>query len=440
MNGLSRLAPGRWPVSVRVTFYFALISGLWIFFSDQVLGLLVRDPELFTRISMLKGWFYVLIAAAFLFLYVQRNLSRLEAAHAELVRQREELLLTQFTIDKSNDMILWVDSTARILNANPSAARHLETSVETLKTLRLAQFDCDFDEATWLEFWNRLVRDSVLKLDRVFLSPSGRRFPVHLSADLIHFQGREFACAYIRDTTEERRVEQQSRQAQKMESVGTLAAGVAHDFNNILTGISGCAELLAKVVDDPERAKPLAAQIQAGVRRAAQLVQGLLTFSRAQKMQTEPIHLNGQLQGMQGLLARLLGDGISIQWKLDEGDPVVEVDPAPWEQVLLNLAVNARDAMDGRGLLVVSTRVLGERVELSVRDSGPGVAPGIRDRIFEPFFTTKQPGKGTGLGLSTAYGIVTQHQGTLRVVSPPEGGAEFVLSLPLRGGGSRPGS
>lgn len=245
-----------------------------------------------------------------------------------------------------------------------------------------------------------------------------------------------------RDVTERKLLENQLRQSQKMEAIGQLAGGVAHDFNNILTVIHGHAALLQSTAKEPSRS---ARQILQAADRAATLTRQLLTFSRRQFMQFRQLDLNQVVADMSCMLGRLLGEDIALQLHYSPEPAYVRADPGMVEQVLLNLAVNARDAMPSGGVLglKLSSRSLpaniptghpearaGEFICLSVADTGCGIPPENLRRIFEPFFTTKEVGKGTGLGLATVYGIVKQHEGWIEVSSQPGHGACFEVFLP----------
>ena len=416
----------------KVTLTFAALSGLWIFFSDQLLGAFVRDQQLMAALSTAKGWFYVLVISVILFVQIRRYLIRLEAAHDKLLLHREQLLLFEFTIDKSADIILWLDSEHRVLYSNQAAARQLGYSNEALRTMTIADID-DGRPEDFVPFWQDLLEKKSLRLSRNFRTQQGHSFPVEVSVDLIDYQGNAFACAYIRDVSDKRRIEDQGRESQRLEAVGTLAAGVAHDFNNILTVIQGCSELLSLSLGDPAQARPLVDQIQAAGKRASELVHGLLAFSRKETSRLGRFSLNDLLSRMTGFLTRVLGSEVEVELELCPEDTLVEADASQWEQVVLNLAINARDAMMGKGTLHLKTSVAGPQVVLSVRDSGTGIPGEVQARIFEPFFTTKEEGGGTGLGLSIVYGIVKNHQGSIRVASPPEGearGTEFTIELP----------
>jgi two-component system, cell cycle sensor histidine kinase and response regulator CckA len=242
-----------------------------------------------------------------------------------------------------------------------------------------------------------------------------------------------------------RRSEEQLRQAQKMEAVGRLAGGIAHDFNNVLTAIFGYVDLLLDQLDesDPKRADVL--EIRGCAERAASLTRQLLAFSRRQVMQPRTIDLNTVVSRLEGLIARLVGEDIQLSVVLTPHESLVVADPGHIEQVLMNLAANARDAMPEGGRLRIETRqeeVLAfEPVSrpglrpglyelLIVSDNGTGMAPSVRERIFEPFFTTKEQGQGTGLGLATVYGIVKQSGGWVYADSEEGQGTTFVVYLP----------
>lgn len=249
------------------------------------------------------------------------------------------------------------------------------------------------------------------------------------------------------DHTERDRIEQKLRQAQKMEAIGQLAGGVAHDFNNLLTVVLGQAQVLLLDPALPPDQRSSLQQIADVARRGAGLTRQLLTFSRQQAMQPVSLDVNGTLRAMHQLLARLLGEQITIQLDCAPALPAVRADPSMIEQILLNLSVNARDAMPKSGTLTLATRVTdveptslprrpagaraGHFVVITVRDTGSGIAPAHLARLFEPFFTTKEVGHGTGLGLATVYGIVQQHQGWIEVASTVGHGTAFDVYLPI---------
>jgi two-component system, cell cycle sensor histidine kinase and response regulator CckA len=249
----------------------------------------------------------------------------------------------------------------------------------------------------------------------------------------------------FRDVTAQKRLEEQLRQSQKMEAIGQLAGGVAHDFNNILTVISGHASLLQAAGTLTEAAARSAQQISQAAERAASLTRQLLTFSRRQVMQPQRLDMNEAVSNMTKMLGRILGEDIALQLNYWPQPALVQADASMMEQILLNLAVNSRDAMPKGGQLAIHISMhdvheghlihhpearTGRFVCLTATDTGCGIAHENLRRIFEPFFTTKEVGKGTGLGLATVYGIVKQHQGWIEVESEPGMGTRFKVFLP----------
>ena len=264
--------------------------------------------------------------------------------------------------------------------------------------------------------------------------------------------GRPFRIiGFVEDVTEQRVAAERLKHAQRLESLGTLAAGVAHDFNNLLTVINGYSELLLA----PKHGSGVtdaAQSIHHASERAAGLVRQLLAFSRQQHLSPRLVDLNQSVSGMHKMLRRLIPESIEIRMELEKEIGSVKADPGQLEQIILNLGVNARDAMPSGGALTIATYEAkifdpadhpfgipaGEYVVLSVEDTGIGIPPEIQARIFEPFFTTKEPGRGTGLGLATVHGIVTQSGGYIRVSSEPMHGSAFQVYLPKVAGRPAP--
>jgi signal transduction histidine kinase len=236
-------------------------------------------------------------------------------------------------------------------------------------------------------------------------------------------------------------LEEQLRQAQKMEAIGRLAGGIAHDFNNLLTAILGYSELLTQQIGPDKPMGEDLREIVSAAQRAAALTRQLLAFSRKQVLRVAPLDLNHVVRTLEAMLRRLIGEHIAITTLLADGLHPVMADATQLEQVLMNLAVNARDAMPSGGQLMISTRNAsteagedvrddGLRVKLSVTDTGVGMPPEIQAQIFEPFFTTKDRGQGTGLGLAAVHGIVTQLRGRITVASAVGTGTTFEIDLP----------
>ncbi|HEX5030393.1 MAG TPA: PAS domain S-box protein [Candidatus Eisenbacteria bacterium] len=246
------------------------------------------------------------------------------------------------------------------------------------------------------------------------------------------------------DVTERVHLEERFRHAQKMEAVGQLAGGVAHDFNNILTAVLGYADLLLARLGATDPHRPALEEIKKGGERAAGLTRQLLAFSRRTPTQLISVDVNATIRGVEPMLRRLVGENLEFGLDLADGLGPVRADPVQLEQVIVNLAVNARDAMPEGGSIAIRTdRVVlseeeaslaemaeGACVRIRVSDTGSGIAPTVLERIFEPFFTTKEPGRGTGLGLATVYGIVRQHRGNIRATSVEGRGSTFEVLLP----------
>jgi PAS domain S-box-containing protein len=250
---------------------------------------------------------------------------------------------------------------------------------------------------------------------------------------------------FLRNVTEQKALEEQLRQSQKMETVGRLAGGMAHDFNNLLTAIAGYAELAASRLSADDGARRDIDEVTRAAERAAELIRQLLAFSRRQVLEPKVLNVNDAVRDLERMLRGTIGERIELVTALDTDLRPVKADPGQLQQVILNLAVNARDAMTAGGKLTIATRNVrvdrrhvqhfpvpspGWYVELVVADSGDGMDARTLEQIFEPFFTTKPPGEGTGLGLATVHGIVNQSGGEISVESEPGAGTTFRIFLP----------
>jgi PAS domain S-box-containing protein len=274
----------------------------------------------------------------------------------------------------------------------------------------------------------------------------GSALEVEMNARIATFEGDVATQICVRDITERKRLEQQLLQAQRLEGIGRLAGGVAHDFNNLLTAIIGYSDILLIKTSDGDPFRDKIQQINRAAERAAQLTAQLLAFSRKQVLEVKVLDLNHVVRDFEKILHRVVGEDIELFTHLHPDLGKVRADPSRIEQILMNLAVNARDAMPDGGKLTIETSNMfldepyaqrhpevqpGPHVMVAVSDSGNGMDAGTLSRIFDPFFTTKEKGKGTGLGLSTLYGIVKQHQGHISVYSEPGQGTVFKVYLPL---------
>ncbi len=287
--------------------------------------------------------------------------------------------------------------------------------------------------------------EQVEYFESVRVTKDKRLLQVSISVSPIHdAEGRVVGATTIaRNITAQKKIEDQLRQSQKMEAVGRLAGGVAHDFNNLLGIVTACSELLRNRVEDDSL--EYLDNIREAAKRGASLTRQLLAFSRRQPLQTQLLDLNERLKEVSKLLHPLMGDDVEIVLLPRSSTAVIEADPGQLDQIVINLAANARDAMPRGGKLIIETAVfdfdesfarehpaivVGRYVMLAVSDNGTGMDEATRSRIFEPFFTTKETSKGSGLGLATVYGIVKQSGGHVWVYSEPERGTTFKIYLP----------
>ena len=281
---------------------------------------------------------------------------------------------------------------------------------------------------------------------------NGDLVPVEMTARLVEVGGSAYAVAVMRDITdrirtveEKKKLETQLHQSQKMEAIGRLAGGIAHDFNNILTALTGYGTLLQMKMDKDDPLLMYVDQILSASQKAADLTQSLLAFSRQRPVTFASHNINKIIKGSEKLLKRLVTEDVVIRTVLAPEQPAIMTDATQIDQVLFNLASNARDAMPKGGVLTIETKQVeldnefmtvhgygkpGKYVLVSISDTGTGMDEPEKEKIFDPFYTTKEVGKGTGLGLSTVYGIVKQHEGYITVDSEPGAGTTFHLYFP----------
>jgi len=331
----------------------------------------------------------------------------------------------------------------RFIEVNEIACKKLGYSREEL----LQMTPADIEDADWKREHpvasENLHRKKSLLYEMIYVNRNGKRIPMEISSQLIDFGGKPAFLSVSRDITERKHLEEQLRQAQKMEAIGKLAGGVAHDFNNLLTTINGYAEFIILKMDDDNPFKEGLAKIKRAGERAATLTQQLLAFGRKQMLQPELLDLNRLIGGMEKILKKLIGDEIQLVQDLSEDIMQIRADPGLMEQIILNLVINGSDAMKAGDSLAIKTEnrsiddqqtmlLPGSRpgrfVCLSISDTGLGIDNETLRYIFEPFFTTKE--MGTGLGLSVVYGIVKQHNGWVNVYSEQGKGTIFRIFLP----------
>jgi PAS domain S-box-containing protein len=356
--------------------------------------------------------------------------------------------LLRATLESTADGILVVDREGRIVTSNRQFAVMWRIPPEILASR---------DDEKAIAFVLDQLRDPepfLSKVRELYAIPEAESFDVLEFKDGRTFErysrpqwveGRAEGRVWsFRDVTEHRRLQQELLQSQKLEAVGRLAGGIAHDFNNLLTTILGYSELLLRGRPDDAELQEDVGEIRKASERAASLTRQLLAFSRKQVIEPRVLDLNALVGESIRMLRPLIGEDIELSTVLAPNLPSVRADPVQIEQVIVNLAVNARDAMPGGGKILLETAVrridagsarpgglaAGDFVTLRVTDTGSGMDEATQERIFEPFFTTKEKGKGTGLGLSTAYGIVKQSGGDIRVRSARQAGSTFEILLP----------
>ncbi len=368
----------------------------------------------------------------------------------ERKRAEEERARLAAVLDATPDVVGIADPSGNVLYLN-QAARAMFGLSDAAPTGKMGDHHTPASRSTILETAiPSAVKTGAWRGETNLIDPSGREVP--FSQVVIAHRGPDGAPLYFatiaRDISEQRELEAQLRQAQKMEAIGRLAGGVAHDFNNLLSVILSFARLVHDDLPEGHPSRPELEQIERAGERAADLTRQMLAFSRKQVLQPRVVDANDVLLAMAPMIERLVGEDLELQLALAPAPCLLKVDPPQLEQAVLNLVVNARDAMPSGGRLTIETGLVeidesyarthldvrpGPHVLIAVSDTGVGMDAATKERIFEPFFTTKGPGIGTGLGLSTVFGIVRQTGGTIWVYSEPGRGTTFKLYFPRTG-------
>jgi PAS domain S-box-containing protein len=322
---------------------------------------------------------------------------------------------------------------------NPALQQMLGYSAEELAGMHYTAVTHPDDHHLVVQDELDLAQRDAFAIDKRYVRKDGTTVQTHVNVALDIEDG--LGISLVEDATERHALESQLRQAQKMEAIGNLAGGIAHDFNNLMTAVIGYSDLLLGDLAGHERQAEKVGLIRESAVRASDLTRQLLAFSRRQVLQTVDIDLRDVVERMESLLRMLIGDHITLVTMYGSESVVLRADPTQLEQVVMNLAVNARDAMPGGGTLTIAVVSNGQTGTLSVADEGTGMDADVLARIFEPFYTTKPVGEGSGLGLSTVHGIVGQTGGSTHVESTPGSGTTFLVRLPLAhpGAGGLPG-
>ena len=372
------------------------------------------------------------------------ELEKLVEQRTRELNKSERMLRSMF--DNANDGILIMNFEGRIVDVNKRACEIYGFNREALLDTSIHLLEAEGGRTLWRERLRRILEGESLLFETTHYRKDGSSVILEVSASAVEIEEGVLIQAFIRDITEKKRIQEQLLHSQKMESVVVMAGGLAHDFNNMLSIILGYTELALADDDLSFETRQKLARVEKSARSAAQLVRKLLRFSRREKKgEPRPFNLNQVVQETLDLVSRNLPANVRVRTELCEEIPIVKGDIGDIEQVIINLVLNAKDAMPNGGEIVIRTEIgelpseileverlkEGKYVHMSVSDTGVGIPPEILSRIFEPFFTTKEKGVGTGLGLAMVYGIVKDHWGHITVESDEGKGATFHVYLPL---------
>jgi PAS domain S-box-containing protein len=430
----------------RIVGTYVVVGLLWIVTSDYVAELIpVRI------LPTLKGSLFVLVTGALLYAVLSHAAESIRTSQSRLVSSEGRFR----SVVEHAPIGIFIAIQGRFHYLNPAAVKILGASSEgqlhDCPVLDRVDPQCrDAEEARLRSVVTE--RAPALFVPEKWVRMDGATVDVAVLAAPFDRDGEAGALVFFTDVSEQTRgegerrlLEDQFRQAQKLESIGRLAGGVAHDFNNLLTVIAGYSEMLQQDTTAPSSLREPLQEISHAAARATDLTRQLLTFSRRQAIEPKRVAVNHLIGNIEKMLGRLIGEDVRLILSLSPDAGAISVDPGQFEQVIMNLAVNARDAMPKGGNLTIGTAVVvagestahsqlsihpGVYVSVTVSDTGTGMSPEVKAHIFEPFFTTKEQGKGTGLGLSTVYGIVKQSGGSIWADSAPGQGCTFRMLFP----------
>ena len=367
------------------------------------------------------------------------------------IRDSEEKY--RITLNSIMDAVITTDIDGRIIRMNPAAEKLSGWPRDEALGQKISDvidiYDAETREKDQHPCFRILKEGQSIRFDRhmVLQSRDNTERRIACNGAPLRYSDEDVSGAVLvlQDITEKFRLENELRQSQKMESIGRLAGGVAHDFNNILTTIIGYADLGLKELDEDNPMYEMLKEISTAGKRGSSLTQQLLSTSRKQVLTLQPLPINDIITGMEKMLRRLIGEDVELNIRLDPLNTYIRADHSQIIQVLMNLCINARDAMPNGGIIIIETNTMliddtytqhhpfikpGQYAVLTVSDNGMGMDEETQSHIFEPFYTTKEKGKGTGLGLSTVYGIIKQHNGNILVYSEPGRGTTFRIYLP----------
>lgn len=442
--------------SVKIVIIYILFGCAWVYLSDKALNLLVRDPEIITKFAIVKGLLFIVFTSVLLFILISRLSGKIKQSTNAL--RESEARLRLLVINASDGLVI-VNADGSQRYVSPAAEKITGFPVTELEGRSLETLIHPDDMKDVRAAWKEAVEhpDKTVTVQYRHIHKTQKWVPFEATAQsFLHEPAINGVIASVRDITERKKAEQENKklqeqltQAQKMESVGRLAGGVAHDFNNMLGVILGRAEMALEQLNPTQPLYTDLQEISMAAKRSADLTQQLLTFARKQTVAPKVLDLNKTVEKMITMLRRLIGEDINLVWLPGANISPIKMDPSQIDQILANLCVNARDAISDMGEVTIKTDMVifdekfcaahagylpGEYVRLSVSDNGIGMDQETLPLLFEPFFTTKGVGKGTGLGLATIYGIVKQNNGFINVESELGKGATFDIYLPSYAG------
>jgi PAS domain S-box-containing protein len=440
--------------TIKVVAIYILFGSAWIYFSDTALAWVFRDPDTMTKLAIFKGLFFIAATSCLLYFLIARLSAKIKHS-VDALRESEARL--HFLVQNASDSLVIVNADGSQRYVSPAAERITGFSVAELEGRPLEALIHPDDMPAVMAAWDEAVAHPEKTVTVQYRHIHRSRewvFSEAIAQSFLSEPAINGVIASVRDISERKKAEEENSklqaqltQSQKMESVGRLAGGVAHDFNNMLAVILGQTEMAMERLDPTH---PLFANLQdihKAAQRSADLTQQLLAFARKQAVAPIALDLNETVENLLNMLHRLIGENVELIWRPGKDLALVTMDPTQVDQILVNLCVNARHAIGDTGQIVIETANValnndngddvpdiapGKYVRLMVSDNGCGMDAETLAQLFEPFFTTREIGQGTGLGLSTVYGIVKQNKGAVTVQSEPGRGATFKIYFPRR--------
>jgi two-component system cell cycle sensor histidine kinase/response regulator CckA len=456
---------GMLPVSLPVTFLLAsIIYSIYlipIFFIDTI-----TDLEIFVNNNLFLISIFII---GFIWKYInQKLLMNKLALEYDLSAEKEQLQIYSTNLEHlvqertkelsisekwykaifnyATDGIIVLDKNGRIINVNQRACDMHGFEKDALIGVGMELLDAKYDREHFQLRLARILEGESLIYETEHYKKDGSKVLLEVSSNSIDIEGEQYIQSFYRDITEKKQFQEQLLHSTKMESIGVLAGGIAHNFNNILTAILGYAELLLEFSNLDDVSRQRVRNIESSARKAGVMVTKLLSFARRDSHEVLPLNLHDVINDSLKIFEGVLNKKIGLKVNFSEHTPIIEGDPNQIEQIMMNLMINAKDAMPDGGHVTITTRLTdigeertkiplyiqpGRYVILTFSDTGTGISPDIISKIFDPFFTTKEKGKGTGLGLATVYGIVKDHKGYISVSSELMKGTTFEIYFPL---------